>query len=104
MIQKCEQRAAGFSDLVVRDRTGVKRQFSRPSQDLDRDRLLVSGRESLESVEEFDRLLAHMFKLAVFPTGSNGALLWPEARRIQPLSDVRLREAVSLAFDLTNNR
>jgi hypothetical protein len=27
--------------------------------------LLVVGRERLESVEEFDRLLAHIFKLAV---------------------------------------
>jgi hypothetical protein len=67
LIQKCEQRAAGFSNFLVRYRTGIKRQLSRTPQDLYRESLLVAGRERLESVEEFDRLLAHIFKLAVFP-------------------------------------
>jgi hypothetical protein len=35
--------------------------------------LLVAGRQSLERFEELDRMLAHTFKLTVFPVGSNTA-------------------------------
>lgn len=74
MIQEGEQGTPGLSDLLVRDRTGIKRQFARPPEDLYRESLLVFGRERLESVEEFDRLLAHIFKLAVLLTGSNSSV------------------------------
>ena len=67
MIQERQQRAASVSNLLIRDWTGIKRQFSCSSQDLYRERLLVAGREGLKGVEEFDRLFAHIFKLTIFP-------------------------------------
>lgn len=68
LIQECEQRTTAFSNLLVRDRTGFNGQLSRSPEDFYRERLLVTGREGLEGVEEFDRLLTHIFKLTVSPT------------------------------------
>jgi hypothetical protein len=91
LIRECEQRAARLPDLFVRDRTGSERQVSRPTEDFYRERLLVAGREGLESVEEFDRLVAHMFTLAVFLTGSNGAGLWRDGTAPKPGAFSRYR-------------
>jgi hypothetical protein len=68
-----EQRAACFSDVFVRDRAGIERQLSRATEDFYRECLFIARREGLESVEKFDRLLAHTFKLADLTLWSNDA-------------------------------
>jgi hypothetical protein len=42
--------------------------------------LLVAGWQGFESFEEFDRMLAHTFKLTVFLAGSNAAFARPQSR------------------------
>ena len=73
VIQESEQKAASLSDLRVRDRTGIKRQFSRAPQYLYRESLSVAWRQGFKCHEEFDCMLTHTFKLTVFQTESNAA-------------------------------
>jgi hypothetical protein len=56
LIHECDQSAAGFSNFLVRDRTGIKGQVAHPPKNF-----------------YGDRLLAHIFKLAVFSARSNDA-------------------------------
>lgn len=72
-IQQREQRAACLADFLVCYRAGIKRQCPGAAQDFNREGLLVSGRQGLEGLKEFDRMLAHANRLARLEAASNAA-------------------------------
>jgi hypothetical protein len=66
LVEKDENSLARFTDLLVGDWAGVKRQFTGPAHDFHGECLLVVGRQRLEGIQELNGSLTHTFKVALF--------------------------------------